>query len=753
MPQTADWRVAGRPASAKRRFGLLIAAEALALSLILLNLIEGTADFANGTWVTVLICLIPPLTAAACFARAAANPADQLAWRLIGAGIACWALGAIGRFLFYDGSSRPIPSWVDPLFLAMYPLVLLGLALVLRNRLRSYRHLALFDATAGFILLVALAFSFFPGQIKDFTGHDDLGTAVLAAYPLGDFGLLILTACLFRFSEDIREGPWLSFGAGLTLFAFADLAFAFASPGNGTMLSVLTAGYLTGFLLMINGSWRPDGEVIELRPGAIQLLPPVVYLSLAVIGLVYGQGHDLWDSAVVALTLTIALVLVRLALTAYEYTKEVRSRERFMLDDVTGLPTRNRLDEWLKILESAPAWRESPLYVLAIGIERVGQLEAALGPTVMDEALSTAATRIRRTAGGSGRLALIDRAEFGLVCSQESAPEPETLASAILRDFEPAMEINGIKLRLRPVIGVARSPEDTTSPRELLRLALISCDEARGRDEAVRLAPEDPERLRQELHRLEELREAVGSDEIRLCFQPKVRTSDGQVSAVEALVRWQHPQAGLLGPGEFVPLAEEHGLTPMLTDRVADLAAAQMREWADQGLMIDVAINLGMSDLLDQSISERIAAALDRHRVQASRLTLEVSENIVMTRPSLLNANLTRLKDDGFRISLDDFGSGTTALAHLRNLPLDEVKIDRSLIAKMHQSPQDAALAEGAISIAKELDLDVVAEGAEEESTVSHLTDIDCGEIQSFYFARPMPADQMADWLADHQPA
>ncbi|OJU95026.1 MAG: hypothetical protein BGO23_07680 [Solirubrobacterales bacterium 67-14] len=718
-----------------------------------MTFIPGTADFADRTWATVVLCVIPPLAAAACFARAAASPVDRLAWNLIGAGFACWAAGAIGRFLFFDGTARPIPAWIDSLFLAMYPLVLIGLALVLRGRLRSYRHLALFDATGGFILLVALAFIFFPGAITDLTGHDEFAVAVLTCYPLGDFSLLILTMCLFRFSYDVHRGPWPAFGAGLVLFALADLAFVFQTPGNGTLLSILTAVYLAGFLLMIAGSWQPDGEVLELQPGAAQLAPPFLYLVLAVIALIYGQGHDLWDSAVIALALTIVIVIVRLAVTAYEYRKEVHSRERYMVDGLTGLPSRNRLDGWLKQMSDAPSWRESPLYVMAIGIERIGPLEASLGPAVMDEAINTAATRIRRSTERHGRLAMIDRAEFGIVCSQDSAPDPELLAESILREFEPPIKVGGVKMRLRPVIGVARSPEDTTDPQELLRLALISSYEARLHDETLRLGVEAPDRVHEELHRLEELREAIASDQIRLHFQPKVSTSEGRVVAVEALARWQHPEKGMLDPGEFVPLAEEHGLTPLLTDLVADLAVAQMREWTDQGLMIDVAINLGMSDLLDLSVSERIAAVPAKHGIDPGRLTLEVSENLVTARPALLHANLDRLKEDGFRISLDDFGAGSTSLAHLRNLPLDEVKIDRDLISAMHRSPQDAAVAEGAIAIAKQLGLDVVAEGAEDESTVSRLIEIDCGEIQSFSLARPMSAHQLREWLAERQSA
>lgn len=754
MPEKEAWSVPGRPGTWQTRLLLLAAAAALISPLIWLNLINGSSAFANDLWITFLVCLIPPAASLACFARSRVSSIDRLAWQLIAIGIACWAVGAIIRFGFMDESQgRPVPAWADPFFMATYPLLFAGLALVIRNRLRSYRHLAIYDAITGFVLLIALVFAFLPGEIKAMTGYDDLATVVLVFYPLGDFALLILLACLFRFTGRTSDGPWPLFGAGLTLFAVADLIFALAVPTFGRDLSFLYTLWLFGFLLMIAGSWRADGEVIEVEPGAVQLIPPVAFLTLAVIGLLHGQGNDLWLSAVVGLTIVVFLVLARLSLSAYEFSRKSRAVRVRTIDQLTSLPSRNRLEELLADQSGSPAWKTAPLFVLVIGLERMSQFERAIGPAEADRLISSVATRVRRAGGDAGILGVIERAEFGVICSQESAPEPLALAKSIQRSFDSVVKVGGVELQLEAVLGVASYPEDTNDPNDLIRLALVSREEARRDGEPFRLAPARPELERRNLHLLEELRSALEQDQIEVYYQPKVSTTDGLVRSVEALVRWEHPELGMMNPGEFVPLAEENGLGPMLTDRVFEHAARQKRDWEEHGQNIDIAVNLGKADLIDESLPRRLRETLDRVGTESGGLTLEVSENLVASKIAPLSRNLRKLKVEGYRLSLDDFGAGATSLAHMRELPLDEIKIDRSLIARMHHSREDVIIGESAVLIAKKLGMNVVAEGAEEVSTVNLLRVLDCGEIQSFFFARPMPPEQLDNWLDDFRPS
>jgi len=735
-----------------RQKHVVLAAALILVAPLLANVFTDPGRLVNGFWLSALVCTLPALASVACFARASSSTADRLAWRLIGTGIGFWAAGAIGRFLLLDVSDgRSVPAWVDPLFLLMYPLVLTGLILVLRNRLRTSRHLAYYDSITGFILLIALCFTFFPDQVTRLTGYDNLGSAVLITYPLGDIALLILTACLFRFASHLHEGPWPAFGSGLALFAVADLCFALQTPTGGRSLGLLSLFWMVGFVLMIYGTWQPDGEVIEVTPGTGQLLLPLVFLSLVVGALAYGQEHDLWEATVVALSIAFVLVLLRLGVTTYEYTRAIRESERHRLDGITRLPARTRLTGWLDQHAKLPQPQRPPLFVLAIVIERIGQIEAALGPDALDEMISITATRIRRSVGEIGQLAAIDRGQFGLLCAEDSAPDPESVARLVFQGLERPVEVGGIRLQCSAVIGAGRYPEDTRDPGELLRLALISCDEARSSDTALQLTPREPDRARKSLKRTQELRDAIGRGQLTLHYQPKVRTDDKSVHAVEALVRWQHPSEGVLPPLEFIDLAEEGGFASALTDEVIDLGARQQRAWKERGIDLNVGINLAMSDLIDESLVRRMSSAVNRHGVDPADMTLEISENLVMTRPTLLISNLKLVKETGFRISLDDFGSGTTSLAHLRSLPVDEIKIDRPLVARMHQSREDAVIGEAAISIARELGLDVVAEGAEEERTVARLERVKCSEIQSYYYSRPLPADQFEIWLAEYE--
>lgn len=753
MADRDAWSVPGRPRTLRSRLLLLAAAASLVTPLIWLNWIDGAEHLANDFWLTFLICWIPPAAALACFARSRVSTVDRRAWCLISIGIACWAAGAVFRFVFMDDSrERPVPAWADPLFMATYPLLFAGLALVIRNRLRSYRHLAFYDAVTGFILLIALVFTFLPSEIKALTGHDDLATVVLLFYPLGDLALLVLVAAMFRFTGRIGDGPWPLFGAGLTLFTIADFVFAMDAPSIGAELSLLYTLWLFGFLLMIAGSWRPDGDVLEVDPGAVQLVPPVTFLALALLGLVYGQNSDLWLSAVVGLTAVVVLVLVRLSLSAYEFTRKSHAARFHMVDQLTSLPSRNRLDELLAEQAGTPAWRTTPLFVLSVGLERFNQFERAIGPAAADQLISTVATRIRRAAGEAGIVGVIERAEFAVICCQETAPNADSLSGAIQRSFDSVVKVGGVELQLYTVIGAASYPEDTNDPNDLIRLSLISSSEARRDGRSFQPSPTRPELDRRNLQLLKELRSALGEDQIEVYYQPKVSTSDGQVRSVEALVRWNHPEGGLMSPGQFVPLAEENGLGPLLTDRVFEHAARQKREWDLEGHRLEVAVNLGMADLIDESLPRRLRQRLAESGTEPGDFTLEVSENLVASRMGSLSDNLRKLKVEGFRLSLDDFGAGATSLAHMRELPIDEIKIDRSLIARMHHTREDAVVGESAVQIAKQLGLNVVAEGAEEESTVGLLRGLDCGEIQSFYFARPMDPDRFEGWLTDYRP-
>ncbi|MCC6755506.1 MAG: EAL domain-containing protein [Solirubrobacterales bacterium] len=711
------------------------------------------SDTMARSWMILLVCLIPPYAAFACFQRSRVSNIDRPAWRLLGLGVGMWAVGVICQTASSVGQQTiAAPDWYDIFFLAMYPCFYAGLILVLRNRLRNFRHQAFFDVMAGVLLLLTIVFTLLHGQAERLTDRSGLEQVILLAYPIADIGLLLLLASFFRFTDNRLEGPWPLLAAGLFLFVVADLALAASGPLDHQAFATLVSLWLFGLLFMIAAAWRDDGDVRDINPGLSQLVLPLVYMLVGLLILGYGQNRDLWNVALVALGLAMILTLVRVTATTREYRRLVTDEQASLRDETTGLPSRSSLDSWLSDLADIPERIRPPVIVLSIALDQSGELRSGLDSNDNDTVLRVAACRLRRTVSQWGRLALTDRSEFALLCTGGSAPAPTKISSQIQESFADPFLVKGVQLQVRPTIAVARYPEDTTDHSQLLQVASLRRDADTKGQAGPALVPVDLESGIRAFRLVDELRRGISEGEIRLRFQPKVNTTDGSVASVEALARWQHPQKGLLGPAAFIPLAEQHGLLPALTDVVFEQTLDQILAWRSRGIHLRVAVNIGMDNVLDSSLGESILDRCRRAAVTPDRLTLEVSEKIVTSGSRPVADNLGRLSAAGFRLSLDDFGAGTTALAYLRSLPVSEVKLDRSLIVKMGESRHDSIIAEGVIDICRELGLHTVVEGVESGAVARRLIELDCGEIQGYCFARPMPGSEIDEWLDAFDP-
>jgi EAL domain-containing protein (putative c-di-GMP-specific phosphodiesterase class I) len=306
-----------------------------------------------------------------------------------------------------------------------------------------------------------------------------------------------------------------------------------------------------------------------------------------------------------------------------------------------------------------------------------------------------------------------------------------------------------VAIELGASIGIAVQPDHGDDISTLLRHADVAMYEAKrattrietydpGRD------PYSPERLAL----LSELRRGVDRDELVLFFQPKVALESGETIGVEALVRWQHPERGLLGPGEFLGLAERTGLIADITRWVLDAAMRQCGEWRRNGIDLPVAVNLAAANIVDSTLPDAVAETLRRWDVPADRLECEISEDTVMGDPRRATDVLERLRALGVRLSLDDFGTGHSSLSYLKRLPLDEVKIDRSFVSGMADDASDAAIVRSTIDLARHLGLAVVAEGVETTEVLDVLASLECDVAQGFLLSRPLPAGELGVWLA-----
>jgi EAL domain-containing protein (putative c-di-GMP-specific phosphodiesterase class I) len=299
-------------------------------------------------------------------------------------------------------------------------------------------------------------------------------------------------------------------------------------------------------------------------------------------------------------------------------------------------------------------------------------------------------------------------------------------------------------------IGVALYPEHGGDASQLLQRADIAMYAAkRARLGVAVYQPSLDEHSRKRLILLGELRRAIDEGELLLYYQPQADMRTGRVNGVEALVRWQHPQHGLLGAGEFVPPAEQGGLIEPLTRWVMAAALAQCGRWQLEGLRLPVAVNVAAGCLLDPRFPDQVAQMLAERQVPAGLLTVEITESAIMTDPARAREILTRLGELGVRLLLDDFGTGYSSMAYLRALPVHQLKIDRCFVTQMHDEASDQAIVRAVLSLAGNLGLEVVADGVEDRGTWAALADLGCDTGQGELLGRPMPAEELAIWLAE----
>src|SRR5690242_655843 len=299
-----------------------------------------------------------------------------------------------------------------------------------------------------------------------------------------------------------------------------------------------------------------------------------------------------------------------------------------------------------------------------------------------------------------------------------------------------------MRLEIDASIGLALYPthgEDNETLQQRADIAMYSAKQA-GRGYAI-FEPELDRHSPRRLALAGGMRQAINDGQITLYYQPKADLQSGSVVGVEALARWSHPQFGIVGPSEFVPIAEQTGLITPLTSFVLDAALRQIREWKDAGLHLSIAVNLSARSFLDTHLAVEIPRLLNKWEVDASQLELEITESMLMTDPARAEATLDRLSQIGLTLSVDDFGTGYSSLANLKRLPVNVIKIDKSFVMEMAVDASDAAIVRSTIDLAHNLGLRVVAEGVESEDAWRHLEALGCDYAQGYFLSRPLPAD------------
>lgn len=419
-------------------------------------------------------------------------------------------------------------------------------------------------------------------------------------------------------------------------------------------------------------------------------------------------------------------------------------------DRLTGLPNRERFRETVVQAIAGSATSEQPLAVLTLDLDRFKHVNDVLGYAFGDRLLQAVAGRLsRQVRSPDDMVARLGGNQFAILLPCADASAAHDIAQRINQSFEEPLAFEDQTVDLSAGIGFACWPDDADDADTLLSRSEIAMYAAKRKlSGALQYDAAFDSASAQTLSLLTELRHAVEHHELRLYLQPKVSLHGQPGLSAEALVRWQHPQRGLVPPMEFIPFAEQTGFVRQLTLWMFDEVARLLADPRTQGLPLRVSVNLSTRDLLDPELSNRLADILVRHDVQASAFCLEITESAIMDDPQRAEAMLNRLSEQGFKLSIDDFGTGYSSLAYLKRLPVDELKIDKSFVMGMETGEDDAMIVRSTIDLAHNLGLTVVAEGVETAGILEHLRTLACDEAQGYHITRPLPVDDFLAWQA-----
>ena len=468
---------------------------------------------------------------------------------------------------------------------------------------------------------------------------------------------------------------------------------------------------------------------------------------------IYASEADAFDSEEMALLEELAddlaFGIATLRTRAEHRQAEETVRRLAYFDPLTGIPNRLRLREQLERAIAEATTLGGRLALMMINVDRFSELHSGLGVRAADELLRQIASRLTGTVGARGMVARLSGDEFGVLLPQADEDQARTVAGSVRDGMNPPFEQAGISLDVQVSIGAALYPEHGTDPDALLLRSNIAAREARqhGTGYTLYTGATDQESPRR-LALIGELRRAIEADQLTLFYQPKVDIRAGKVSGVEALVRWQHPERGMLPPKEFIELAEHTGIIKPLTYWVMNAAMRQCAAWRAAGLELAVAVNVSPSNLREPDFLDRMQALRRQWDIAPGSIQVEITETKLMEDPTHSLGVLARLREMGLQTFVDDFGTGYSSLSYIATLPLQALKIDRSFISNMMEDPQHATVVSATVSLAHSLGMGVVAEGVETLGQAQALLRLGCNEMQGYLFSKPLPLEQLEDWLA-----
>ena len=420
-------------------------------------------------------------------------------------------------------------------------------------------------------------------------------------------------------------------------------------------------------------------------------------------------------------------------------------------DTLSGMLNREHFLERLADILKETEGNSSAWSLLILDLDRFKEVNDTLSHRFGDELLQQIAARIIEASPDAELHSRLGGDEFAIL-SREDGHSAVMVARQIQSMLEAPIILDKIEVDIHSSIGIASYPDDPVTAHEFFRRAEVAMyhSKRRGMGLTVYSTALDPYNKRR-LALLGELRGAIENQQLLLHYQPKVDLTMNRTLGVEALLRWKHPEHGLISPGEFIQLAEQSDLIRNLTYWVMDEALYQCHVWRQMGYTLNVAVNLSPRNLHDSGLPVKLGGLLAKWAVPAGSLTLEITENAIMFDPERALKILVRLHDMGIHLSIDDFGTGYSSLVYLKKLPVSQIKVDCSFVMNMIQDPDDAVIVQSTIDLGHNLECQVVAEGVENIETLEQLRGLGCDQAQGYYLSRPLPADDITSWLGQSQ--
>lgn len=689
-----------------------------------------------------------------CIARGVTRRSGRVVALTLGFGLLMWSVGDL-VLTAEGGAAAPTPSLADIFYLGFFPLTYVAFVIFMRGEVRRLATPSWLDGAVAGVGAAAVCAAFAFPRIQSLAGGNAAATVTNLAYPVADLLLLTLVVGGSTLMSGRRKAPWILMAGGITINVVGDSANLFASSWGRPGVVLNAIAWPVSLLLLSMSVWlqpRPSNPLTLQKPGTF--LIPGLSTAGATLILYAGNVHSV---SRVALNLaTVALVFVGVRLVLSVRGMRALSQERHhqsVTDELTGLGNRRCLSTVLDAFfvdYDAAAAQPRLLAFLFVDLNHFKQINDTFGHPAGDQILRQLGPRLNGCLRESDLLIRLGGDEFVVVlldADAESAVQTaQRLTDGLAEPFILDTARASIGESISASIGIALAPTDATDGAGLLRCADIAMFRAKIGGTPFAVYQDDLDREGNRLLLLEELRTAIEEHQLELHYQPQLNLRSGHVAAVEALIRWAHPRLGMVPPDEFLPFAEEAGLMGPITTFVLNDALTQCATWRDAGNPLRVSVNISATNLLDTRFVDLVRDLLQRHRVPADSLVLEITETSVISEFDRSQRVIQALSDLGIIVSIDDFGAGFTSLAHLSSLAVKELKIDIALISRLtaKDNKRDVDLVRATIELGHALGLRIVAEGIEDPATLKLLSDFGCDLGQGYFISKPKPATQLA---------